>query len=197
VRILELRTDSRPESLGAARRQVRDAVANAGLALEAARNLEVAAGEVLANIHQHAYRNRSGPVSVEVVAAPDAVTVVVRDEGQATTPPAIPSALPSGSTGGGRGLYLVERLVDEVAIAVNPGGHGLTVRVTAHLQRGVRAQAGGSQAVDSRPAPLCTVRCCGRERRGPIRDSEEGDGVIAASRRRAGTRLHLAGGTMR
>jgi anti-sigma regulatory factor (Ser/Thr protein kinase) len=157
VRILELRTDSRPESLGAARRQVRDAVANAGLAPEAARNLEVAAGEVLANIHRHAYRSGSGPVSVEIVAAPDAVMVVVRDEGQATTPPAIPRALPSGSTGGGRGLYLVERLVDEVAIAVSPGGHGLTVRMTAHLQRVAGAQADGRRAVDSRPAPPRTV----------------------------------------
>lgn len=157
MRILELRTDSRPESLGAARRQVRDAVANAGLGLEAARNLEVAAGEALANIHQHAYAGRSGPVSVEVVAAPSAVTVVVRDEGQAAAPPAIPRVLPSGSMGGGRGLYLVERLVDEVEIALSPGGHGLTVRMTAHRKRGAGGPVGGGQAVDTRPAPLRTV----------------------------------------
>jgi anti-sigma regulatory factor (Ser/Thr protein kinase) len=131
--ILQLRTDSHPESLGHARRQVRDTVVEAGLAADAARNLEIAVGELLANVYQHAYPGRIGPVFVEVLTAPEVVMVTVRDEGAGSVPPAIPATLPPGSARGGRGLYLVERLVDACEITVNPAGHGVSARVTARL----------------------------------------------------------------
>jgi len=154
VRILQLRTDSDPESLGGARRQVRDAATKAGLAPEAARNLEVAVGEALANVHQHAYASHDGPVSVEVLTATGGLTVVVSDEGQATTAPVIPATLPSPSTAGGRGLYLVQRLVDDVEIGVNSAGHGVTVRMTARLQSGVAQPSGSHGGVERLPAQL-------------------------------------------
>jgi serine/threonine-protein kinase RsbW len=158
VRILELRTDNHPDSLGHARRQVRDAVTEAGLSLDAARNLEIAVGEILANTCQHAYAGRAGPVSVEILSGPGALTVVVTDEGQATTAPAVPPMLPSGSSTGGRGLYLVRRLVDEIEIHINPAGHGVTVRMTVRMTKGVQSTAagpsGGHGVIDELPAAL-------------------------------------------
>lgn len=134
MRILGLQTDSHPDSLSDARRRVRDAVVEAGLHLEPARNLEVAVGEVLSNVYQHAYARGVGPVFVEVHTSPGAFVVVVRDEGRTTSAPVIPETLPSRSTPGGRGLYLVEHLVDDVEIRVNPGGHGVAVRMTTRAR---------------------------------------------------------------
>ncbi|MHB8732047.1 MAG: ATP-binding protein [bacterium] len=139
MRIFHLRTDSRPESLSKARRQVRRALAGAGMGLEATRDMEVAVGEALSNTYRHAYARGVGPVSVDVIATPDALTVVVADEGPATVAPAIPLEVPSPGNAGGRGLYVVGRLAEEVEIGVGPAGHGITVWITTHLRARVEA----------------------------------------------------------
>jgi serine/threonine-protein kinase RsbW len=143
VRILELHIDSQPESLGEARRQVRDVMGRVGLDVDAARDMEVAVGEALSNIYQHAYTGGIGPVLVEVLAVGTALTVVVRDEGEATAVPEIPQTLPPRTSRGGRGLYMVGRLVDDVEMAMNPAGHGVTVRMTARLETPVDTALGG------------------------------------------------------
>lgn len=150
VRILDVHTDSRPESLGSARRQVRDAMTRAGLGVETARDMEVAVGEALSNVYQHAYTGGIGAVSVEVIATATAITVVVRDDGDATAAPEIPRRLPPRTSPGGRGLYMMGRLADDVELRVNPAGHGVTARIRARLK-----------------TPLRTAR--GREGNGPAR----------------------------
>jgi anti-sigma regulatory factor (Ser/Thr protein kinase) len=137
MRILHLRTDSRPESLSDARRQVRRALAGAGMSLDATRDMEVAVGEALSNTYRHAYGRGVGPVSVDVLAMPDALTVVVADEGPATVPPAIPLDLPRRSDPGGRGLYMVGRLAENAEVGIGPAGHGVTVWITARLRAAV------------------------------------------------------------
>jgi anti-sigma regulatory factor (Ser/Thr protein kinase) len=146
---LELQTDSHPESLGDARRRVRDAMTRAGLAIEAAWDMEVAVGEALSNVYQHAYSTGVGPVSVEVLTTGAALTVVVHDEGGATTPPAIPRTLPPRTKTGGRGLYMAGRLADDVEVRVNPAGHGVTVRMTARLRTPFKTRSSGMQAKEA------------------------------------------------
>lgn len=160
MRILELQTDSHPESLASARRQVRDAMIGAGVGADTVRDMELAVGEVLANVHAHAYGGRVGPVSIEVVTTPAELTVAVRDDGTATEPPTIPETLPSWSRRGGRGLYMVGRLVNDVEIRVNPAGHGVTVRMTAHLEPRVKAASsvGGGEAGGDRPPKVIDRR---------------------------------------
>jgi anti-sigma regulatory factor (Ser/Thr protein kinase) len=125
--------DSSPTSLGDARRQVRDAAVQAGMPIDDARNLEVAVGEALANVHHHAYTSRVGPVFIEMLATDTALVVHVIDNGRATAAPAIPDTLPGRTMPGGRGLYLIKHLVDDVDITVNAGGHGVAVRMTTRL----------------------------------------------------------------
>lgn len=143
VRILAVHTDSRPESLGIARRQVRDAMTRAGLGDETARDMEVAVGEALSNIYQHAYPGGIGAVSVEVIATATAITVVVRDDGDATAAPEIPRRLPPRTSPGGRGLYMIGRLANDVELRVNPAGHGVTARITARLKTPLGTAWGG------------------------------------------------------
>jgi anti-sigma regulatory factor (Ser/Thr protein kinase) len=63
-----------------------------------------------------------------------AVTVIIIDSGNAVTPPDIPWTLPDQTSLTGRGLYLAHRLSDEVKLAVNHMGHGLSVRVTKRFE---------------------------------------------------------------
>ena len=136
ARVLRLHTDSRPESLREARREVRHAVAQAGLGLRAAQDLEVAAGEVLTNTHDHAYAAGTGPVFVEVFHTSRMVGVVIIDIGAADTPTVVPSTPPPSTDHRGRGLYMVGRLADEVNIRVSAIGHGLAVLVVKRFASG-------------------------------------------------------------
>ncbi len=135
MRVLRLQTDSRPESLGDARRRVRGVMLNAGLGVDAARGMEIAVGEALSNVHEHAYRAAVGPVLIEVLRTSSALTIVVSDEGRATVAPSVPRTLPPRTAHGGHGLYMAARLADDVDIRVNPAGHGVTVRMMARLPR--------------------------------------------------------------
>lgn len=126
--------DSHPESLGEARRRIFDAMRRAGLGVDAARNMEVAAGEALSNTYQHAYAGGIGPVFVEVASGAGVVTVLVSDEGRATETPVVPWTLPPRTNIGGRGLYMMSRLVDDIALGITDSGHGLTVRISARVE---------------------------------------------------------------
>jgi anti-sigma regulatory factor (Ser/Thr protein kinase) len=92
VRILQFHTDSHPYLLGKARWYIRNALIQTGFNVDVVRPVEIAVGEVLTNTYRHGYDAGVGPV-------------------------------PSPRTQyGGRGLYMVGRLVDDVAISVNPRG---------------------------------------------------------------------------
>jgi anti-sigma regulatory factor (Ser/Thr protein kinase) len=154
MRILELHTNSHPESLAGARREVRDAMTGAGVGADTVRDMELAVGEVLANVHAHAYGSGVGPVSIEVATTDAELTVTVCDEGGATEPPTIPRTLPSWTRHGGRGLYMASRLAEDVEIRVNSAGHGVMVRMKARLRPSAKPAsrgAGGDGLGDRRP----------------------------------------------
>jgi anti-sigma regulatory factor (Ser/Thr protein kinase) len=85
----------------------------AGLRADAVEPMEVAVGEVLSNAHRHAYDGAVGPVSVAVFRHSNLGSVVITDGGETTEAPEVPRRLPPLTREGGRGLYLVSRLVDE------------------------------------------------------------------------------------
>ncbi len=138
MHILSFQTDSRAGSLSSARRRVRDAMTQARVDDESARDMEVAVGEALSNAHRHAYGKAVGPVAVRVDHTESAVTVVVTDEGSTTVPATVPTALPAHTPQGGRGLYLIRSLLDEVEMGVNPIGHGISIRMTRHIEKAVK-----------------------------------------------------------
>jgi anti-sigma regulatory factor (Ser/Thr protein kinase) len=96
--------------------------------------MELAVGEVLANISEHAYDAGGGAVSIKAFRAAGMLTVTVSDDGRATVAPSVPRGLPPPTGYRGRGLYMVGRLMDDVTISVNPAGHGLTVSMTKRVK---------------------------------------------------------------
>jgi anti-sigma regulatory factor (Ser/Thr protein kinase) len=129
-RILSIRTDSRTESLRVARKCIREAVLGVGASPGVASDIELAAGEALSNIYRHAYNCAAGLVEIQLDQTGPNVSVTVSDDGHATTPPVVPETLPATTGTGGRGLYLMHRLVDDVTISVNATGHGIVVHLT-------------------------------------------------------------------
>ena len=127
-------TDSTAASLRSVRRQIARTLIEAGLRPNAAREMEVAVGEALSNVHRHAYPSRIGLVFIEVFRTNEAVGVAIMDLGVATHALAVPTSLPARLMTGGRGLYLMGLLADEVQICVNLVGHGLTVTITKSLK---------------------------------------------------------------
>jgi anti-sigma regulatory factor (Ser/Thr protein kinase) len=134
VLLLRVSANSDPAALGDARRKVRDAIMRAGLRADAVEAMEVAVGEVLSNVHWHAYKGGIGPISVAVSRYPNHVSVLMVDDGHAMVAPVVPRMLPSRASVGGRGLYLVGCFADSVRIRVNRAGYGLTVRLTKRLR---------------------------------------------------------------
>lgn len=127
-------TDSTPVSLRRVRRRIVQKLVEAGLAADAAREMEIAAGEALSNVYRHAYPSRIGLVFVDVFHANGSAGVTIMDLGVATTAAEIPSSLPSGLQPDGRGLYLMRLFADDVQIRVNHVGHGLAVTITKSLK---------------------------------------------------------------
>jgi anti-sigma regulatory factor (Ser/Thr protein kinase) len=104
--------------------------------------MEVAVGEVLSNVHRHAYQGDIGPVSVAVSRYPSRVSVLVIDDGHATAAPEVPHRVPPRANVDGRGLYLVGCFADNVRIRVNITGYGLTVRLAKRLRPSDMAKGG-------------------------------------------------------
>ncbi|HEV2357647.1 MAG TPA: ATP-binding protein [bacterium] len=130
-----MRTDSRPDSLRVARKQVREAALRAGASVGIASEIELAAGEALSNTYTHAYNGTAGPVEIQIDQTGTHVIVSVIDGGEATIAPVIPDTLPATTLIGGRGLYLMRRLLDDVTISISPTGHGLVVQMTRRVRR--------------------------------------------------------------
>lgn len=82
----------------------------------------LAAAEAITNVIRHAHRNRPGaPVQVQYRLLPEAVEVVVLDEGDPFDISAVPHLDPSEMRLGGRGVYLMRKLMDQISSAPRPG----------------------------------------------------------------------------
>jgi anti-sigma regulatory factor (Ser/Thr protein kinase) len=120
--------------LGVVRRWVGNTTMAAGLDQGAAAEMGVAVGEVLSNVHRHAYQDGMGPVLVHVFRVQSVVAVVVVDRGHAAGVPNVPDTPPEYLEHTGRGLYLARRLTDRLEIRRNPRGQGLSVRLVKRLR---------------------------------------------------------------
>ncbi|MFC3501633.1 ATP-binding protein [Micromonospora krabiensis] len=108
------------------RHRVTDAALGAGLTAQDAEQFTIAVNEAVINAIQHG----GGSAEVTVVAGPGRVTVAVRDEGGGI-PAHITPHLPTPQTLGGRGLWLVQQLCDDVTIDTSTTGTVVTLSATA------------------------------------------------------------------
>jgi anti-sigma regulatory factor (Ser/Thr protein kinase) len=105
-----------------------------GASEHAAREIEIALGEALANARLHAYGGQIGPIGLDVIYDDGQLTLTVHDHGKpVTSAPTIPASLPARSAGG-RGLFIIGQLMDQVEI-MHPDrrGRGTAVRMVRRL----------------------------------------------------------------
>jgi PAS domain S-box-containing protein len=118
-RPLHLRLPADPAMLAPLRQTLRRWLREAGAERDVAEEILVAVGEACANVIQHAYGAREGPLEVELGVDDGEVTVTVGDVG-AWRPPS--------ETGGGRGLPMMRGFMDSVATDTGPAGTVVRMR---------------------------------------------------------------------
>jgi anti-sigma regulatory factor (Ser/Thr protein kinase) len=116
-----IRIETKPDTLRMTRKLVRAAAIARGAADAVAGEIELAVGEALANAYEHAYGGAPGPLEVKIACAGERFVIEVRNHGRSITPPKIPHDAPTGQRG--RGLYLIERMMDEVRV-IHPAADG-------------------------------------------------------------------------
>jgi PAS domain S-box-containing protein len=125
---LRLRRPARAAELAAMRRILASWLETAGVPDDEIGLICVAASEAATNAIEHAYGAKEGWFEVEAtVEADDAVTVIVRDAGRWR---------PKARGGGGRGLSLIGRLMDEFELVRRPAGTEVWMRRASRGKRG-------------------------------------------------------------
>jgi anti-sigma regulatory factor (Ser/Thr protein kinase) len=119
---LTLRLPAEPGVLAPLRYTMRRWLGEAGASPEEINAVLVSAGEACANVIQHAYGAREGPLEITLTRGEEAVDLTVRDTGRwrASSPPP-----------GGRGIQLMQGLMDHVEI--ERGSRGTVVRMRHRL----------------------------------------------------------------
>lgn len=120
--------DRRPGSIPAARAVVRALLEVTGFDPHRLGDLIVAVSEACTNVVEHAGAPR---YQVEVHVDAERCEVIVRDDGSGFRSGDI--QMPDATASGGRGLALMELLVDEVEIRTSPG-YGTEVLLRQHLR---------------------------------------------------------------
>ncbi|WBB69942.1 ATP-binding protein [Micromonospora sp. WMMD812] len=112
--------------VAAVRHRVTDAALSAGLAPDHAEQFTIAVNEAVINAIQHG----GGSADVTVTSGPDRVVVAVHDQGGGI-PDHVSPQLPSPETLGGRGLWLVQQLCDDVTFHTSATGTVVTLSAAA------------------------------------------------------------------
>jgi serine/threonine-protein kinase RsbW len=100
----------------------------------------LALSEATSNVIRHAHRDRpETQVHIQCCFSDSSMTIDVLDEGDPFDLAAVPSLDPSEIRVGGRGLFLMRALMDEVTCHPRPD-RGNTVRMVKHFSRDFMAR---------------------------------------------------------
>jgi anti-sigma regulatory factor (Ser/Thr protein kinase) len=119
VEPLAMTLPAHPRSLRVMRHAVSQWLARAGITVADGSDLLLAVNEAAANAIEHAYGLGDGDVRIDVERRDDDVYVRIRDRGRWRG---------ARSVGGGLGMDLMRRLVDDVDVDVRSGGTSVTLR---------------------------------------------------------------------
>lgn len=125
-----MRVAAHPGELGRVRRSLTQWLVRVGTTLEQRNDLVLAVNEAVANAVGHAYGPHDADIVVEAARTDSAVEVSVRDFGSWREP---------RDVGGGRGLALIERLMDTTRVTTSPGGTEVRMRRAIRDAKGVTA----------------------------------------------------------
>jgi anti-anti-sigma factor len=110
---LRILLPAEPHVVATLRRTVRHWATGSGASDEEAHDLVLAVGEAVTNVIEHAYTSPGGQVEVEASIHQGLARIVVRDRGRWR---------PSRRDEGGRGLLLMQGLVEKVDVVSGPAG---------------------------------------------------------------------------
>ncbi len=122
---LHLRVPAEPQALAPLRRTLRRWLGGIDAEPQEAHDILVACGEACANAIQHPYGAGEGFVDIDLSMREDLVEIAVGDSGRWR---------PHSGTEGGRGLHVMEGLMD--AVEVDSGPAGTVVRMRRRLRAG-------------------------------------------------------------
>jgi anti-sigma regulatory factor (Ser/Thr protein kinase) len=126
---VRLELDSRPETLTLVRGVLAGVAELIGLDPELLDDLKTAVSEACNNVVMHAYEGETGPLTVRMYIEPEAIEVVVQDEGSG-----LPPLAPADETIRGVGLSVIRALAEQAEFRTGPEG-GTEVRMTFAGQR--------------------------------------------------------------
>lgn len=113
---LVLTLPSDPILVGQARKFVLDVCRAAGLDNDAAHGLALAVHEAIRNVIRHAHQDcRDVPLELRCYLSADRIEVHILDEGEPFDVTAVPDIDPAEMRVGGRGVFLMRKLTDEIS----------------------------------------------------------------------------------
>lgn len=96
--------------------------------------LVIVTGEAVTNIVRHAHQNRPGSqMEMHLQVLTDSVVMTFRDEGEPFDLAAVPELPPGELRIGGRGVFLMRKMMDE--LTCEPRGEGLSGNVLRMVKR--------------------------------------------------------------
>ena len=126
---VRLELDSRPETLTLVRGVLAGVAELIGLDPELLDDLKTAVSEACNNVVMHAYDGETGPLAVRMYIEPEAIEVVVVDQGSG-----LPPLAPADESVRGVGLSVIRALAERAEFRPGPDG-GTEVRMTFAGQR--------------------------------------------------------------
>jgi serine/threonine-protein kinase RsbW len=127
----ELSLPSRIETVASAAAAVAEFVSRSGITEDAAFGIDMAVREAVTNAVVHGNRqDETKTVEVTLKSSPDAVEIIVHDQGVGFNPEAVPDPTAEENIlkASGRGIFFMRSFMDEVDWLIRPGG-GTTVRM--------------------------------------------------------------------
>jgi integral membrane sensor domain MASE1/anti-sigma regulatory factor (Ser/Thr protein kinase) len=121
-----LRMPAEPRVLAPLRQTLRRWLRESDADPQVADDILLACGEVCANVIEHAYGAKEGPLEISLDVRDGTAEVVVKDRG---------SWRPSSGLDGGHGLPLIQELMESVELSGGP--HGTVVRMRRRISSGV------------------------------------------------------------
>jgi serine/threonine-protein kinase RsbW len=97
--------------------------------------LVLVTGEAFTNIVRHAHRDvPHAQMEIRLQIFPDVISLTFQDQGAPFDLAAVPDLAPGELRIGGRGIYLMRTLMDELSCQPRPGQPGNTLRMVKRLQ---------------------------------------------------------------
>lgn len=127
---VEMKVPAKPEYVGIVRLTISGIASRMGFSYEVIEDIKIATSEAVTNAVQHAYKlNEGGEIVVGFALYDNRLEVIVSDSGRSfdlkktreETGPYSENENVEFMREGGLGLYLIESLMDEVNVQLNPG----------------------------------------------------------------------------